>query len=37
VLTWVKHNAGGKEEEGEVGLYKMRNKILRNKHEEESI
>jgi hypothetical protein len=37
LLTCIKHNAGGKEEEGEVGWYKMRNKIIRKTHEEDSI
>jgi len=37
VLIHIKHNAGGKEEGREVGWYKMRNKTIRNKLEEESI
>ena len=37
MLTCIKHDAGGKEEEREEGWYKMRNKIIRNKHEEDSI
>jgi hypothetical protein len=35
VLTCIKHNAGGKEEEREMDQYKMRNKIIRNEDKEE--
>jgi hypothetical protein len=36
VLTCIKHNAGGRKEGREMGWYKMRNKIIRNKHKEKS-